>query len=75
MKSDQVAVFDKLTEIAKLKKELIKLVVSEKTYQHFEVIGREVKALVIDAVCDLETKNKQSKQNKGTSVIKKVTID
>lgn len=75
MKKDQVAIFNKLTEIAKLKKELLQLVVPEKTYQHFEVIGREVKALIIEAVCDLERKNKQSKQTEGTSVIKKVTID
>lgn len=62
-------VITKLMEIAKLKKEVIKLMLPEQTYKHFEVIGNEIKAMLTESVCDTAQNSEQH------SSLKKVNID
>lgn len=64
MKNNKAEVLDKLVEIAKLKMELVELVVPEKTFKHLEVIGNEIKAML------LETESKPHE-----SSVKKVDIE
>ena len=50
MKSKEAEVLEKLVEIAKLKKELVELLVPAKTMKHLEVIGNEMKAMLLEAL-------------------------
>jgi hypothetical protein len=75
MKNNQAEILTKVAEIVKLKKELIQLIVPEKTYKHFEVIGNEVKALIIESICQTEEDNKDQPKSANESKVKKVTID
>ncbi len=64
MKNNKAEVLDKLVEIAKLKMELVELVVPEKTFKHLEVIGNEIKAMLLET---------ESKPNESS--VKKVDIE
>jgi hypothetical protein len=69
MKNTETEVIDKLVEIAKLKKEVVQLILPEKTMQHLEVIGHELKAMLLESLCD-----DTSEQAQPASV-KKVDIE
>lgn len=69
MKMIEPEVMEKITEIMKLKKELIQMIVPEQTYKHLEVIGNEVKAMFMETVCD------GTKKSEHQSTVKKVNID
>lgn len=69
MKTVDPEVMQKISEIIKLKKELIQMIVPEQTYKHIEVIGNEVKAMVMEMVCD------GTKKSEHQSTVKKVNID
>lgn len=69
MKMIEPEVMAKITEIMKLKKELIQMIVPEQTYKHLEVIGNEVKAMVMETVCEGTKKSGQQ------TTVKKVNID
>ncbi len=69
MKMIEPEVMEKITEIMKLKKELIQMIVPEQTYKHLEVIGNEVKAMVMETVCEGTKKSGQQ------TTVKKVNID
>lgn len=75
MRNSQAEIFDKLVEIARLKKEVLQMILPEKTFKHLEVIGNEVKAMLFETVCDtIKAKNDPSKSDVQKSV-KKVVID
>ncbi len=61
-----------ILEIARLKKKLVKTIVPEKTMEHLEVIGREVKEMIIESLVDSKAK---AKDNKSKTGINKVTIE
>jgi len=69
MKSVDPEVMQKIMEIIKLKKELIQLIVPGQTYKHLEVIGNELKAMIMETVCDSTKKSGQQ------TTVKKVNID
>lgn len=69
MKNTDSQVITKLMEIAELKKEVIKLMIPEQTYKHFEVIGNEIKAMLIESVSDT------AQNSEKHSSLKKVNID
>ncbi len=58
-----------IMEIVHLKKKLLKTVVPEKTMKHIDVIGHEIKSMVLEALCDQASKNDDS-----PSKVKKVEI-
>lgn len=74
MKNADSEVIVKLMEIAKLKKDVIKLMLPEQTYKHLEVIGNEVKAMMMEAICESNQGAKSHTSEHQTSV-KKVNID
>jgi len=57
-----------MLEIMKLKKKLVKSIVPEQTMGHLDVIGKEVKAMILESLIH-ETKNTEK-----TSKVKKVEI-
>ena len=56
-----------IMEISKLKKKLLKSIVPEGTMKHLEVIGSEVKEMLIESLSD-------STSEKSASKVKKVDI-
>ncbi len=70
MNNKEAEILGKVMEIFKLKKEIVQLMVPERTYKHLEVIGNEMKAMLIETLCD----NQQDETQSNTG-IKKVSID
>lgn len=58
-----------IMEIVQLKKKLVKTVIPEKTMNHLDVIGKELKAMVLESMCDQVTDPDES-----PSKVKKVEI-
>ncbi len=84
MKQNEEEILVKLMEIARLKKEIVQMIVPEKTYKHLEVIGNEFKALLTDLIsdvaCECDCKPSDSDHplkaaSKQQSKVKKVDID
>jgi hypothetical protein len=69
MKNTDAEIIAKIMEIVKLKKEILRLMVPEQTYKHLEVIGNEVKAILLESLC--EDNQKPAEQPS----VKKVEID
>lgn len=70
MKSNEAEIISKFSDLIKIKKEMIQLMVPEQTYKHLEVIGNEIKAMAVEVICDLKQGEKEAHKN-----IKKVNID
>lgn len=79
MKQNEVEMMAKLMEIARLKNEIIKLAVPEKTYKHIEVISGEIKAMIVEMLSESDKMNKSevssNKDSRTNSKLKKVDID
>ena len=80
MKNKEAEVLDKLVEIAKLKRELVELMIPEKTLKHLEVIGNEMKAMLLEALepndtSDKASDNKEEHSKPRESSVKKVDIE
>lgn len=69
MKNTDSEVIQKIVEITKLKKEILQLMLPEKTYKHLEVIGDELKAMVMESIC------KSNEKSDHQASVKKVNID
>ena len=75
-------IIEKLIEAKKLEKEALMMLLPEKLQGHLEVIGNEVKAMLLDCVEELNMKddekqsaNKESNKDKSPSKVRKVDID
>lgn len=77
MKDTDVEIIAKIMEIVKLKKEIVRLMVPERTYKHLEVIGNEVKAMLLESLMEDDDSSTEKQTVKPTvkPTVKKVTID
>lgn len=79
MKQNEAEIMTKLMEIARIKKEIVKLAVPEKTYKHIEVISNEIKAMIVEMLSETITVNESevssNKDSKNVSKMRKVDIE
>jgi len=69
MKNTETEVVAKLVEIVRLKKEIMHLILPEKTMQHLEVIGNELKAMLLESLGD------DDRKQASPSTVRKVDIE
>jgi len=65
---------ENMMEISRLKKKLMKSLVSEKTMRHLDVIRDELKEMALDILLEKKSDNKVTEE-KSTSKAKKVIIE
>jgi hypothetical protein len=83
MTNNTLDIINKLIEAKKLEKDALMMMLPENTKKHLEVIGKEVKEMILECVSDLEketeindcSNQKKEEQNKDNSNVKKVNID
>ena len=70
---------EKMIEAKKLEKEALMMLFPDKVKGHLEVLGKELKSMMMDCIPDLSTgpveNTSESKRSQGKDKVKKVDIE